>query len=282
MSALVVTVGVALGADEHDVAALTHALREAGLEVTGHFAVDDDEVTLERALTMGSEVTIVVAGGGSSSGDVVRRTLARMGGSRLVLNERALDALRETYRRRDRPLPRRAERLALLPQGAVLWLSPESDPAFGLETDGRVVAVLPRGGDLAAIVRQHLVPFLAGRTNAGEAVLTRTLRTAGASIADVEERLAGIPRADGGEAAITVLPAAGGDFVLVKDLSYCFFCGAPDPRRFIFGRAAPPCEVPPYASYPVRVRGVLDVGTYQVDGRLHSRIRIRAVRIEGL
>ncbi|HEY3190576.1 MAG TPA: nicotinamide-nucleotide amidohydrolase family protein, partial [Solirubrobacteraceae bacterium] len=213
MSALVVTVGVALGADEHDVAALTHALREAALDVTGRFAVDEDEVMLERALTMGAAVTVVVAGSGSSSGDVVRRTLARIASARLLLSERALDALTERYRRRDRPLPRRAERLALFPQGAVLWLSPESDPAFALEMDGRVIAVLPRGGDLAAIVRQHLVPFLAERTGAGEAVLTRTLRTAGVSIADVEERLteAGA-RADGSEATITVLPAASGDF----------------------------------------------------------------------
>jgi nicotinamide-nucleotide amidase len=208
MNALIVTVGVALGADEHDVAALTQALREAGLDVTGRFAVDDDEVTLERALTTGADVTVVLAGSGSSSGDVVRRTLARVAGARLVLNERALEALAERYRRRDRPLPRRAERLALLPQGAALWLAPGSEPAFGLETDGRVVAVLPRGSDLGAIVRQHVVPFLGGRTGAGDAVLTRTLRTAGVSIADVEERLA----ERSGEAAITVLPAASGDF----------------------------------------------------------------------
>ena len=211
VSALVVTVGVALGADEHDVAALTHALREAGLDVTGRFAVDDDEATLERALTTGAAVTVVVAGTGSSSGDVVRRTLARVSGARLVLNERALGALAERYRLRDRPLPRRAERLALLPQGAALWLSPESDPAFALELGGRVTAVLPRGGDLAALARQHLVPFLE-RAGAGDGVLTRTLRTAGVSIADVEERLAeGLPRADS-EATITVLPAASGDF----------------------------------------------------------------------
>jgi nicotinamide-nucleotide amidase len=208
VSALVVTVGVAPGADEHDVAALTHALGRAGLDVTGRFAVDDDEATLERALTSGASVTAVVAGGGSSSGDVVRRTLARLAGARLVLNERALEALTERYRQRDRPLPRRAERLALVPQGAVLWLSPGADPAFGLDVDGRVVAVLPRGADLAAIVRQHVAPFLAERTVAGDPVLTRTLRTAGVSIADVEERLA----ERSGEATITVLPAAGGDF----------------------------------------------------------------------
>jgi len=210
VSALVVTVGVALGADEHDVAALTHALTEAGLAVAGRFAVDDDEAALEQALAIGAAVTVIVAGSGSSSGDVVRRALARMTGARLILSDRALEALTERYRRRDRALPRRAERLALLPQGAVLWLSPDSDPAFVLETGGRAIAVLPRGADLAALARQHLVPFLAGRTGPGETVRTRTLRTAGVSIGDVEERLA--DRMTHADATITVLPAGSGDF----------------------------------------------------------------------
>ena len=203
-----VTLGVAPGADEHDVAALTHALRETGLAMTGRFAADDDEIALERALAMGADVTVVVTGTGNSAGDVVRRTLARVADARLVLSDRALEALAEGYRRRDRPLPRRAERLALLPQGAALWLSPDADPAFALETGGRVIAVLPRGGDLVAIVRRHLVPLLAGRSGAAEAVATRTLRAAGVSIADVEERLAGA----NGDATITVLPAGSGDF----------------------------------------------------------------------
>ena len=212
MNALVVTVGVAPGADEHDVAGLIHALREAGLAMSGRFAVDDDDASLEQALAMGADVTVVVTGAGSSAGDVVRRTLARVADARLVLSDRALEALTERYRLRDRPLPRRAERLALLPQGAALWLSPGSDPAFVLEKDGRVIAVLPRGGDLAAIAQRHLVPLLAERTDVTEAVATRTLRTAGVSIGDVEERLAEHVTRAAGEATITVLPAGSGDF----------------------------------------------------------------------
>ena len=213
MSALVVTVGVVPGSDEHDIAALAHVLAAAGVAVSGRFAVDDDEAALEQALALGTQVTVVVAGSGSSAGDVVRRTLARMVGARLVLNERMLEALTAQYRRRDRPLPRRAERLALLPQGAVLWLSADTEPAFMLETAGRVIAVLPRGADLAAIAARHLVPVLAARTVPGESVLTRTLRTAGVSIGDVEERLAELTgRSAGGDATVTVLPAGGGDF----------------------------------------------------------------------
>jgi nicotinamide-nucleotide amidase len=210
VNALVVTVGVVLGADEHDVAALAHVLSGAGLALTGRFAADDDEAALERALTMGADVTVIVAGAGSSAGDGVRRAVARAAGARLVLNERALDTLTETYRRRDRPLPRRAERLALLPQGATLWLSPGAEPAWMLETEGRLVVVLPRGADLAGIARQHLLPWLASQP--GETLLSRTLRTAGVSIVDVEERLAEwTARADDG-ATVTVLPAGSGDF----------------------------------------------------------------------
>jgi nicotinamide-nucleotide amidase len=213
VNVIVVTVGVPPGADERDVAALTHALTRAGVVVSGRFAVGDDEAALEQALAMGAAVTVVVAGGGSSSGDAVRRTLARMESARLVLNDRMLEALAEQYRRRDRPLPRRAERLALLPQGAALWLSPDAEPAWMLETAGRVIAVFPRGADLAAIAVRHLVPFLAARAPVGERVLTRTLRTAGVSIGDLEERLADRPgRSESPDAALTVLPAGNGDF----------------------------------------------------------------------
>jgi molybdopterin-biosynthesis enzyme MoeA-like protein len=134
VTALIVTVGVVPGGDERDVAVLAKTLATAGVALAGRFAVEDDEAAVEQALAADTMLTIVVAGAGSSSGDVVRRALARVAGVRLVLNDRLLAALEEPYRRRDRPLPRRAERLALLPQGAVLWLSPDTDPAWMLAT----------------------------------------------------------------------------------------------------------------------------------------------------
>ena len=190
VTALVVTVGVASGGDERDVAVLARTLATAGVALTGRFAVEDDEAAVERALAVGTMLTIVVAGAGGSSGDVVRRALARVTGVRLVLNERLLAALEEPYRRHDRPLPRSAERFALLPQGAVLWLSPDSEPAWMLEAAGRVVVVLPRGADVGAIATRHLAPFLASRVPPGESVHARTLRAAGVTIGEIEARLA--------------------------------------------------------------------------------------------
>ncbi len=210
-----VTVGVAAGGEERDVAALARALTGAGVAVAGRLAVEDDEAAIAEALAAAVGVTLVIAGPGSSSGDVVRRAVARLAGVRLVLNERMLGALEERYRRRDRPLPRRAERLALLPQGAVPWLSADTDPAWMLETPERAVIVLPRGADIAGIISRHVAPFLASRSTPGQVVLTRTLRTAGVSLGDVEERLAEwLGRSDeSGAATVTVLPGnPGGDF----------------------------------------------------------------------
>ena len=221
VTGLVVTIGSAPGGDARDVAALTRALTAAGISPVGHFAAEDDEAAVDEALALAADVTVVVAGAGNSSGDAVRRTVARVAGVRLVLNDRMLAALEEGYRRRDRPLPRRAERLALLPQGAVAWLSPDTDPAWMLEAGGRVFAVLPRGADVEAIVARHLAPFLAARATPADAVHTRTLRAAGVSPGDVEERLAEwvgrFGEADG--TAVTVLPGAGDAEVWVRIVS---------------------------------------------------------------
>src|SRR5213596_1347146 len=100
-SAYLVTVGAVPSADGDG----------AAVAVVTRAFVEDDETALERALGPSDALTVVLAGGGGSAGDIVRRVLARVTGTRLVLNDRVLGALEEWYRRHDRPLPRRAERL---------------------------------------------------------------------------------------------------------------------------------------------------------------------------
>ncbi|HXD99653.1 MAG TPA: nicotinamide-nucleotide amidohydrolase family protein [Candidatus Acidoferrum sp.] len=184
-----VAIGSPLVAVDDDAAAVATALAGAGVALESRTVVDEDEAALERALTPAAPLTVLVAGPGGSTGDVARRVLARVTGARLVLNERMLAALQEIHRRRDRPLPRRDERLALLPQGATVWALPEAEPAWVLEGDGAAWVVLPRGGlnaDLAALV----IDVARARLGRGIALGVRTLRTAGVSLADLEERLA--------------------------------------------------------------------------------------------
>lgn len=202
----IITVGVAEIAGRDDAAglAVARALRADGVPVASRAVVDEEESSLEASLgpaLEGGGVVVVLAPPGGSGGDIVRRVLARLAGVRLVLSDRLLDLLEADFARRGRALPRRLERLALLPQGAQLWTAPPAGggaasapsglPGWTLEVRGALVAVLPLDApDLSTLVEQHLRPAARARAGAGGVALVSLLRTTGVSAADAEERLA--------------------------------------------------------------------------------------------
>ena len=211
----VVTVGMDPAADPEG-AAVAAALGAAGVLVLSRALVEDDEGALAHALGPDDALTVILAGAGGSAGDVVRRVLARAAGARLVLNERMLAALEERYRRVDRPLPRRAERLALLPQGATVWVPAAGEPAWALESGARAFVVLPGDGGADAALTEHLVPFARARVAGRGALLTWTLRTAGAGAAELEERLAEWLGQPARGAEVSVVPADGEVWVRLR------------------------------------------------------------------
>jgi len=213
-SAQIVTVGAAptTGADG---VAIATALGAAGVAVASRVFVEDDEPALERALGSDDVLTVVLAGGGGSAGDIVRRVLARVTGARLVLNERLLTTLQERYRRLDLPLPRRAERLALLPQGATVWVTPDAEAGWAMENGRRAFAVLTRDATLPAMIARHLTPFAREWAGTRGTTVVRTLRTAGLAAADVEERLVDWLGPDG-EATVSTIPADGEVWVRLR------------------------------------------------------------------
>ncbi|HEV8473434.1 MAG TPA: nicotinamide-nucleotide amidohydrolase family protein [Methylomirabilota bacterium] len=216
MSAGVRLIGVAAdAAASGDPTAPVHAaLAAADVPVEGRVLVDDDESALERALAAEAALTVVVAGPGGSAGDTVRRALARRTGTRLVLNERMLAALEEAHRKQDRALPRRAERLALLPQGALPMPGAADEPAWILETAGAAFAVVPPGAPSAALA-EHLIDF-ARSLVASRRVVTRVLRTAGVSLDDVEDRLGEWLGRGEGDVAVATVPADGEVWVRLR------------------------------------------------------------------
>ena len=213
-TAHLVTVG-AMPAAGADGAAVADALSAEGITLASRVFIEDDEAALERALGHDDALTVVLAGGGGSAGDSVRRVLARATGTRLVLNERVLAALQERYRRLDRPLPRRAERLALLPQGATVWVADDGESGWALVTGSRAFAVLARDASVKAMIEQHLSPFAQAWASGRGTTLVRTLRTAGLGLADVEERLADWLGPDG-EVTVSTIPADGEVWVRLR------------------------------------------------------------------
>jgi len=132
-----------------------------------------------------------------------------------VLNERLLTALQDRYRRLDRPLPRRAERLALLPQGATVWVTADAEAGWAMECGQRAFAVLARDAALQSMIARHLTPFARDWAGARGAAAMRTLRTAGLSAADVEERLVDWLGRDG-EVTVSTIPADGEVWVRLR------------------------------------------------------------------
>jgi nicotinamide-nucleotide amidase len=202
--AWIVTVGAArLGAaDDPAGLMVARALLAEGVPVASRQIVDDDEAAVEEALRGAVEaasLVVVLAQPGGSSGEVVRRALSRLSGARLALNDKLLALLEEDFARHGRAMPRRLDRLALLPQGATLWPGP-GEPAWLLEVNRAAVVVLPAGsGALASLVDSHLRPLARQRLGAGESTVLRTLHTSGLSPAEAEERLG---RWLGGDSAV--------------------------------------------------------------------------------
>jgi nicotinamide-nucleotide amidase len=189
-------------------AALARVFQAEGLPVRGCRVVPADDAEAERALREAIGAGGVVACLGEGDGaETARQVLARLGSSRLVLHERMLEAMAAAYARRGRAMPRRAERLALIPQGAtVLVAAGGGEPAFVMEIGGAAVAVLPGDAELAAaLAREHLVAR-AGRLNAGPVTVVRTLRLVGIDAAEAEAALAAALRGTDGVAgrAVTV------------------------------------------------------------------------------
>lgn len=195
IGARLLTVGAAHLAGSEDAAglALARALLAEGLPVLGRAVVDEDEGALEASLRAAlgtASLVVVLAASGGSSGEIVRRVVARLAEARLVLSERMLSALEEDFSRRGQAMPRRLDRLALLPQGAQVWPGPAGEPGWAFAVRQTLVAVLPAGSaHLSALVEEHLRPAVRSRLGVGEVAILRTLRTAGLAPADAEERL---------------------------------------------------------------------------------------------
>jgi PncC family amidohydrolase len=180
--------------------AVGRMLEREGCPIRARRVVPDEEEAVERALREAAAAGgLVVAVGEVDAAGTLRQALARCLGSRLVLSNRALDALTSAYAARGQALPGRAEQLALVPQGAtVVALDDPGEPGLLVEMGSAAVLVVPGVASVAvALARAHLLPRLE-RAGAGPVVLVRTLRLVGPDVATAEAQLqAALRGADG-------------------------------------------------------------------------------------
>jgi nicotinamide-nucleotide amidase len=193
-AARVLTVASApLGGDDPAGRLVARAILSEGVPVASRQVVDETESALEPALAAALEtggLVVVLATPGGSAGDIVRRTLSRLAGVRLLLNEKLLAWFQKDFAAREQAMPHRLDRLALLPQGAELWATASGEPGWSLEAKGAVIVVMPLGSaHLDALVTERLRPLARQRFGGAGGTVVRTLLTTGLAPADVEDRL---------------------------------------------------------------------------------------------
>jgi nicotinamide-nucleotide amidase len=180
------------GADDRAGREVARALAAEGVVVISRQVVDPSEGALEPALRGALEtrgLTVVLSKPGGSAGELVPRVVGRLTGARLVLNERRLALIEASFSQRGQAMPRRLDRLALLPRGAeLLAAAPEGWNGWSLSGKHGTLVVLPLDApDLARRASDVLktLPVI----SSGDGQMLRVLLTTGLSAADAEDRL---------------------------------------------------------------------------------------------
>jgi len=176
-------------ADDRAGREIARALGSLGVLVVSRQVVDASDAALEPALRGvldAKGLVVVLAKPGGSDGELVPRVVGRLTGARLVLNERRLASIEASFTRRGKAMPRRLDRLALLPRGAELL----GDDSQGWSLAGKhgTLLVLPLDApNLQKLVSEsaRTLPAIPG----GDGQMLRVLLATGISAADAEDRL---------------------------------------------------------------------------------------------
>ena len=177
-------------------AEIARVLAGAGVRVVRRATVGDDGDAIRDAVhnALTRTGTVITTGGlGPTRDDVTKSTVADLFGRRLVLDEDALAALEERFRRIGRsPMPATNRSQAEVPEGAVAlpnrW---GTAPGIWLEEESRLVVMLPGvPREMRGLLAESVLPRLAARRGGAGAIRSVVVRTAGIAESALAERLA--------------------------------------------------------------------------------------------
>ncbi|HVB36477.1 MAG TPA: competence/damage-inducible protein A [Candidatus Acidoferrales bacterium] len=191
---------------------LTGELNRLGFHVRRKHVVGDRDDDLRDVFLCALErVDVVVSCGGlgPTEDDRTREIVAEALGRKLKRSEAILRSIQERFRKFGRTMPEVNVRQAMVPEGAEpLPNSQGTAPGLWLESDGKVVVLLPGPpAELQAMFLQDVKPRLA-RRGANLRLYTRDLRTTGLPESEVDQRVASIYKQYAGTET-TILAAPG-------------------------------------------------------------------------
>lgn len=175
---------------------LTAELNKLGVEVTRKCVVGDDRGDIRDAFAQALEradLAISTGGLGPTEDDLTREVVADLLGRKLESNPAVTRTIQDRFARIGRKMVDINARQAMVPEGAgVLENLRGTAPGLWLETDGRIVILLPGPpSEMQAMFAKQVAERLAARAG-GMRQVTRELRAAGMPESDVDQRIAPI------------------------------------------------------------------------------------------
>lgn len=179
-------------------ARIAAALRGLGIAVSRVTVVPDDPADVEAALREAADragLVITTGGLGPTSDDRTKQVAARVFGTKLVLDESVLAAVRRRFEERGLTMPELNVSQAMVPEGArVIPNRVGTAPGFAIERGETTVFLLPGvPAEMKAMLREYVAPFLEGRGHR-RLEAERILRTTGVPESEIAERVEEVAR----------------------------------------------------------------------------------------
>jgi nicotinamide-nucleotide amidase len=178
---------------------LSQRHEELGIRVLYHTTVGDELDPMAEVLRQAirrADVVVASGGLGPTADDLTRHAVAKATGRQLVLNEQALDAIRQLYSRRKRKMPKQNERQAMFPAGSHAVPNPHGTaPGIAMEVPregtgpARLFALPGVPAEMKEMWHQTVAAQLRKAGAGGRIVRHRLIKCFGAGESNVEAML---------------------------------------------------------------------------------------------
>lgn len=178
-------------------------LYDLGIKVQRHLLVGDNEPDIMEsieALAERSEAVIVTGGLGPTADDLTARSAAKVTGRRLILNDEALNHMREFVGKEGGTFLAATERQALLPTKSTIIPNPTGTACgFIITWNGRYLIFLPGvPSEMARMLDNTVLPFVQERLRQKVTIRTKVFTLFGISEAEIDQIICDVPNPDAG------------------------------------------------------------------------------------
>lgn len=170
-------------------------LAAVGIDTMEHRKVGDNlsrMVGAMREMLDDADAIVVCGGLGPTQDDVTREAIAELLGVELERREELVEHIASLFGTRGRDMPANNLRQADVPKGAAPIPNPiGTAPGVRAELDAKVVYAVPGVPyEMQLMVREHVLPDLLARSGEAASIVSRSLKTWGASESGLAEMIA--------------------------------------------------------------------------------------------